>query len=71
MSDFFSVRDFLPGYRVQLHPATDAWMRGDRYGTITQVGRKNLHVQMDRSGRSLRVAPGNIFEIYPPLLQSA
>lgn len=46
--------------RVQAHPATDAWMRGDRYGTVTKVGRKYVHVAMDRSGRTLLFLPKNI-----------
>lgn len=64
------------GKRVQLHPATDAWMRGDRYGVIVSVSRKarsfldprdprnghTFRVKMDRSGRTLRVCEGNIGE---------
>lgn len=48
------------GDRVQAHPATDAWMRGDRYGAVESVGRKRVHVRMDRSGRILRFAPENL-----------
>lgn len=44
------------GKRVELHPGTDAWMRGDRYGTVIAVGNNNtLRVKMDRSGRTFRV----------------
>lgn len=50
------------GDRVELHPATDAWMRGDRFGEVVKVGRKVYHVKMDRSGRTLRVIPANISE---------
>jgi len=39
-----------PGVRVQARAHTDAWMAGDRYGAVTKVGRKWLHVRMD-SGR--------------------
>ena len=62
------------GKRVELHPATDAWMQGDRYGEIVSVSKRtrtyldprdprNGHiftVLMDRSGRRLRVSEGNI-----------
>lgn len=49
--------------RVQIHPATDLWMRGARYGTVTQVGRKNVRVHLDRLGRSVVIHPENILEI--------
>lgn len=49
------------GSRVQLHPATDAWMQGDKYGEVVKVGTKYVHVRMDRSGRVLKVTPRNIF----------
>jgi hypothetical protein len=62
---FDSTTQFTVGDRVQLHPATDAWMMGDRYGTITKLGRLNLHVAMDVSGKTRKVAPSNIFDIYP------
>lgn len=48
---------FTVGTRVQAHPATDAWMRGDRFGTVVTVGRKLVHVRMERSGRVLRFTP--------------
>ncbi len=45
------------GQRVQFHPATDAWIRGDRYGTVVRLGRTRVHVRMDVSGRILTFAP--------------
>ena len=50
------------GDRVQLHPATGAWMQGDRYGQIQRIGTKFAHVLMDRSNRILRVPARNILE---------
>lgn len=44
--------EYKIGTRVQLPPHTDAWMMGDRYGTIVKVGRSIIHVRMDRSGRT-------------------
>ena len=35
------------GASVELHPATDAWMRGDRYGIVLSIGRKYIHLRMD------------------------
>ena len=42
------------GHRVELHPATDQWMMGDRYGVVTRSNHKYLTVKMDRSGKSYR-----------------
>lgn len=41
------------GQRVQVHPASDTWMRGDRYGVIESFGAQSNYarVRMDRSGR--------------------
>jgi hypothetical protein len=52
------------GKRVQLHPATDRWMRGDRYGTVVRKGRKpgTYRVKMDRSGKTILVHERNIGE---------
>lgn len=53
-------KDFTIGQRVETHPATSAWMMGDRYGEVVKVGRKFVHVSMDRSGRTLRWSPRNL-----------
>lgn len=42
------------GDRVEIPPHTDAWMRGDRYGEVTQVSGDNVKVLMDKSGKTLR-----------------
>lgn len=51
------------GQRVELHPATDAWMQGDRFGEIVRVGRTTVGVKMDRSGRTRSVAARNIGQV--------
>lgn len=61
--DDYTIQDFTPGMRVELHPATDAWMMGDRYGDVVLVGRKLVHVKMDRSGKTRKVHPRNIGQI--------
>lgn len=43
------------GSRVQLHPACDRWMRGDRFGTVRKITRRSVHVKMDRSRQTIRV----------------
>lgn len=52
---------FHVGHRVELHPGTDAWMRGDRYGEVIGFARSKrggevdlARVKMDTSGRTLR-----------------
>lgn len=49
------------GDRVELHSATDAWMAGDRYGEVKKIGRFYLHIKMDRSGKTRKVVPENVF----------
>lgn len=55
--------EFTTGQRVQTHPATDAWIFGDRYGTITKIGYKYIHVLLDRSGRTLAFRPKDLLPI--------
>lgn len=56
---------FRKGERVQLHPATDQWMAGDRYGTVTGGGKRGgaVRVKMDRSGKSVRVCAENLLYV--------
>lgn len=47
--------EFVAEQRVQAHPSTDTWMRGDRFGTVERVLRGGtILVKMDRSGRAIR-----------------
>jgi hypothetical protein len=57
------TQGFEPGQRVQLHPATDAWMMGDRFGEVVRVTPKFVYVQCDVSQRIRRMVPRNILEI--------
>jgi hypothetical protein len=58
-----TIADFRVGQRIECHPATNAWIFGDRCGEVVKVGRKLVHVRMDRSGRTLRFHPRNILWI--------
>lgn len=60
-----TIDDFETGQRVQLHPATDAWMSGDRYGTVEGAGRggKTLKIRMDRSGKVRQMRPDNLMPV--------
>ena len=51
---------FSKGDRVQLHPALDAWMMGDHYGTVVFVGRKLVHVLCDRSNKVRKIHALNL-----------
>lgn len=55
---------FIIGQRVELNPATDAWMMGDRFGEVVKVGRSLIHIRMDRSGKVRRVRPSDVFITY-------
>lgn len=57
------LRDFQAGDLIEMHPATDRWMMGDRYGVVTKVGRKYVHVKLSRSGDTVKVSPRNIGRI--------
>ena len=60
MSDFYQTNAtaFTVGQRVAIHPATDAWMRGDRYGLVTRVDHhaNDVRVLLD-SARLMWFAP--------------
>ena len=72
------MTDYRIGMRAELHPATDAWMQGDRYGDIVSVSKRarsfldpydprnghTFRIHMDRSGRTLRVSERNIARIF-------
>jgi hypothetical protein len=54
-----TIEDFERGDRVQLHPATDLWMRGARFGTVSMVGRVFVTVRTDR-GPVARLRPADL-----------
>lgn len=54
------VRDFKVGDRVEMHPATDLWMRGARFGNVVKVGRTRVHVKLDKLPRPVEVAPSDL-----------
>lgn len=51
------MHNFTEDQRVQMHPATDRWMRGDRYGTVHQARREVVIVDMDASRQRVAVTP--------------
>lgn len=67
---------YKKGQRIQLHPATDLWMQGERYGEIVQVSlrmspkgkdgvrkeRWHYKVRLDKSERAVWINQRNIQE---------
>lgn len=54
-----------PIRRVELHPAIDRWMRGDRHGMPSttphdRLGVRSYRARMKRSGKLMRVTEDNI-----------
>ena len=51
------------GKRVELHPGTDLWMRGARYGTVLNVTSKGLYrVKLDKWPKVITV-PQNLLKL--------
>ena len=51
-----TLEEMVKGCRVEVHPGTDLWMMGARYGTVVGVvkgkdGQDMLRVQLDRIGQ--------------------
>ena len=55
------------GTRVEMHPRTDRWMRGDRFGEIVKVVVPNsdgvVQVKLDKSGKIVRVPLADLTEV--------
>ena len=43
---------FTVGQNVELHPCTDRWMRGDRFGEVTGLRDQSVRVRLTVSGKS-------------------
>jgi hypothetical protein len=65
--DLYGFESFQPKQRVQLHPATDRWMMGDRFGEVLNVVRSKRYghyvVVLTDRGSLLRLQPRDIGEI--------
>jgi hypothetical protein len=52
------------GKRVELHPATDAWMQGDRFGEVVdRMSNGNFKIRMDKSKKIRTVSSGLFWPI--------
>lgn len=54
---------FEVGQRIETQPWTDAWMRGERYGVVTIVGRRYIHARMDASRAVRKFLPETLREV--------
>lgn len=62
-----NIKDLKIGQRVQTHPATDRWMRGQRFGTVIDIGRQVVGVRFDRGPKPVaRIQPRNLIIVEIP-----
>ena len=54
---------FLIGNRIQLHPATDRWMMGDRYGIVEATAKGCYLVRLDVSGQYMWIDERDLLEV--------
>ena len=59
----YTTADFCKGMRIEMHPATDLWMRGARYGTVTHVGKAHVNVKLDKLAFVIYCAPRNLLPL--------
>ncbi len=57
------LKNLNVGDRVQMHPESDSWMRGDRFAEVVLLAHINVHVRFDHSSRVVDVNPRNILEV--------
>ncbi len=62
-----SVIDFSTGDRVELHPATDLWMQGARYGNVLKPRQYHnttmVLVKLDKKREPVYVVPSDLRRI--------
>ena len=75
------MKDSRIGMRCELHPATDRWMMGDRYGVIVAVSKRVrsfldprdprngqvFTVLLDKSQKRIRLSEGYLSSIFNPI----
>lgn len=56
------LSDLRVGDRVELEPATDRWMMGDRFGEVVRKGRIRVTLHFERSGKRVAMHPVNVWK---------
>lgn len=51
-----------PGQRVELHPATDLWMRGARFATVVEPAGEYVWIEPDRLARIVRLRADDLLD---------
>lgn len=66
MAKTLSAR-FPNGKRIEMHPGTDQWMMGARFGNVVRVDEKagDVIVKLDKLKKRLRCKPEHILEKDP------
>jgi hypothetical protein len=57
------LNELKRGDRIEIHPATDWWMRGACYGEVITLGRKLVTVKLDKWSRPIKFNSGNILRV--------
>lgn len=52
------------GKRAQLHPGTDWWMRGARYGEVVGVTGNLYKIKLDATGKVVKVKPTDVYQFF-------
>jgi hypothetical protein len=58
-----TTNELRPGDRVELHPATDWWMRGARYGEVVAIERKKVVIRLDRCTHNIKLDATSILQV--------
>ena len=70
---YWTTNNYNVGKRVELSPATDQWMMGDKFGEVVRVkcssqtanefGEITLaKIKLDKSGKTIK-CPANLYEV--------
>lgn len=67
-----NISEVKVGQYVALHPATDLWMRGVRFGTVERLGRKWAYIRaFANDSRGRRAHRGELHKVSPRNLEVA
>ena len=55
--------EIMLGQRIEMNPATDEWMSGDRYGEVVDINQETgkIRVRLDKSLRDIYMHPREVY----------